>query len=86
VCNNITNKSILAIFSLKYTIMKQDMQDVWTSKRLLSLLVISGLSISGMSFFILGDGFDNSASTLTNEFETLCDDGLCYNVATDIIP
>jgi len=66
--------------------MKQVTQDVLAGKRLLSLLVISGLSISGISFFMLGDGFFNSASTLTNEFETLCDEGLCYNVATNTIP
>jgi len=66
--------------------MKQVTQDVLAGKRLLCLLVISGLSISGISFFMLGDGFFNSATTLTNEFETLCDEGLCYNIATNTIP
>lgn len=64
--------------------MEQATQDVWAGKRLLSILVISGLSISGMSIFVLGDGFETS--TLAVDFETLCDDGLCYNSATDSIP
>ncbi|MFB5598237.1 MAG: DNRLRE domain-containing protein [Nitrosopumilaceae archaeon] len=65
--------------------MEQVTQDLWTGKRLLSILVISGLSISGMSIFMLVDGFSTS-TTLTSDYETLCDDGLCYNVATDSIP
>ena len=64
--------------------MEQETQDLWTGKRLLSILVISGLSISGMSIFMLGDGVE--ISTASSDFETLCDDGLCYNAATDSIP
>jgi hypothetical protein len=37
-----------------------------------------------MSIFMLGDGFETS--TTSYDFETLCDDGLCYNAATDSIP
>ena len=60
-------------------------QTEWAGKRLLSLLVVSGIAISGMSFFMAGDSL-GIASTSNDEIATLCDNGFCYNPTTNSIP
>lgn len=64
---------------------QQTVQTDWAGKRLLSMMIIAGLSISGISFFMLGDGF--TTSTMSNaELTMLCNNGLCYNPLTQTIP
>ncbi|RDJ31718.1 MAG: hypothetical protein DWQ18_05390 [Crenarchaeota archaeon] len=57
-------------------------QTEWFGKKLLSMMIIAGVSISGVSFFVLDSGMDN----VTSQDTTLCDNGLCYDSHTDSIP
>ena len=64
---------------------QQTLETDWAGKKLLGIMIIAGLSISSVSFFMLGDGF--TTSTLSNaELTMLCNNGLCYNPLTQTIP
>ncbi|PBO86088.1 MAG: hypothetical protein COA77_00730 [Thaumarchaeota archaeon] len=55
-----------------------------SSKQLLSMMVIAGVIFSGMTFFMLSEGFTTTLSE--NDFKTLCDTGLCFDPTTATFP
>ena len=60
-------------------------QSDWAGKKLLSLMIIAGLSISALSVFMLSDGANNSLLS-NGQVTMLCDNGLCYQPDSKIMP
>jgi len=66
---------------------KQYSDNELLSKKFISLLIVSGILISTVTFVGLADNFGDSESKFSKEnFRTLCDNGLCITNPTDIIP
>ena len=63
---------------------KQTTQNEFAGKKLLSMLVVSGVFISGISFFMLGSGSTGAISA--TEVEEMCSGGLCQISTTESIP
>ena len=59
-------------------------QNEWFGKKLLSMMIIAGVSISGISFLILGE--ESESYSFSESEMTLCDNGLCVDSHTDSIP
>jgi len=55
-----------------------------SGKQLLSMMVVAGVLFSGMTFFMLSEGFTSTLSE--KDFKTLCDTGLCFDPATATFP
>ncbi len=53
--------------------------------KLLSVMVIAGVVFSGMTFFMLGDGFTSSLLSDKN-YEMLCNTGLCFDPSSASFP
>ncbi|BDQ31270.1 hypothetical protein NZNM25_02710 [Nitrosopumilus zosterae] len=53
--------------------------------KLLSVMVIAGVAFSGMTFFMLGDGFTSSLLSDKN-YEMLCNTGLCFDPSSASFP
>ena len=66
---------------------KQSLDNELLSKKFLSILVVSGILISAVTFVTLTDNFRDSESKFSKEnFRTLCDNGLCFTEPMDTIP
>ena len=53
--------------------------------KLLSVMVLAGVIFSGVTFFMLSDGFVSSLLSDKN-YEMLCDTGFCFNPSTSSFP
>ena len=58
----------------------------WAGKKLLGIMVIAGLSIAGVSFFMLADSLNPISAFSNLELTMLCNDGLCIDSITNSIP
>jgi len=66
--------------------LKQKIHSEFEGKKLLSLLVITGFAFSGLSGFILTDGFGIADTIPKNSFSGICDDSLCSGVSVETNP
>ena len=57
----------------------------YSGKKLLLLMIATGLTFSGITFFMLGDGLTTSLLS-EKDYKMLCDTGLCFNPVTSSFP
>ena len=64
--------------------MTQTIQTDWGGKKLLGMMLITGLAISSVSLFMVDYEFTNSPESVV-ELTMLCDNGFCSNVLTESV-
>lgn len=64
--------------------MKQTTTVDHSGKQIICMMVVAGVIFSGMTFFMLSEGFTTTLSE--NDFKTLCDTGLCFDPSTATFP